>query len=147
MAIEGEKKYKGIQSTLTKKKKGAEIQDYLVGSILKMDGIERTAEEEDVTTLDSPDGEKETRQGDKKTSDIKVEIIYKKDNDIEAMKKMADLFDSGDQEDWEIKQPSGIKWEFKAHIKSIKEKEITTDGRMGFEFTLAVSGKPKLTKE
>ena len=62
MAIEGEKKYKGIQSTLTKKKKGAETQDYLVGSILKMDGIERTAEEEDVTTLDSPDGEKETRQ-------------------------------------------------------------------------------------
>ena len=136
---------KAIGTKLTKKQSGEEGADWEVGSLTSIGEIGVEADEQDVTTLDSPDRAKEFMQGDIDAGEVSLSGYIKKTNDEQTVSKMMALIKSGSTEAWEVTFPSGAKWELKAFVKSFKTAEATPDGLVGFSASLRVSGIPVYT--
>lgn len=136
---------RAIGTSLTKTKSGSETADWKIGSLTSIGEIGLEVDEIDVTTLDSPNGAKEFMAGDMDAGECPIAGYIKKTEDEQTVVKMLALIKSGSLEDWVIEFPSGAKWEFSAFVKSFKTTEETTDGLIGFNATLRISGFPEYT--
>lgn len=116
-----------------------------IGGLTSIGGIEITADEIDVTTLDSEGGYKEFIGGFKDAGEVPVEGFF--DSENEGQLAMQDSLDSGLAEDYKIMFPTTPKaeWAFKAIVKGFKVGDVDVDGNITFGATLRISGKPTLT--
>ena len=136
---------RAMGTSLTKKKSGSEAADWVVGSLTSIGEIGVEISEIDVTTLDSPNGAKEFISGDIDAGECALAGYIKKTEDENTVTKMMALISSGSVEEWTVEFPSGAKWVFNAFVKSFKTTEETTDGLIGFNATLRISGLPVYT--
>lgn len=139
------KKIRAMGTSLSKIKSGDEQADWVIGSLTSIGEIGVEISEIDITTLDSPDGAKEFMPGDLDAGENAIAGMIKKKDDEQTISKMMALIASGSTEKWEITFPSGAKWAFNAFVKSFKTTEETTDGLIGFNATLRLSGLPVYT--
>lgn len=130
---------------LTKKKKGSEGADWIVGHLTSIGEIGAEREETDVTTLDSPNGANEYEPGQLTAGDCSIEGMMKASDDDQTAVKMMALLASGSIESWEVEYPSGSKWTFTAYVKSFKTAEAAVNGQLKFNGVLRVSGLPTFT--
>lgn len=136
---------RAMGTSLTKKKSASEAEDWVVGSLTSIGEIGVEISEIDVTTLDSPNGAKEFMSGDIDAGECAIAGYIKKKDDEQTVVKMMSLIKSGSLEKWTVTFPSGATWNFDAFIKSFKTTEETTDGLIGFNATLRISGLPEYT--
>lgn len=136
---------KAMGTSLTKTKSGSETADWLIGSLRSIGEIGVEISEIDVTTLDSPDGAKEFMSGDMDAGECPLAGLIKKTDDEQTVVKMMSLIASGSLEKWVVEFPSGATWKFDGFIKSFKTTEETTDGLIGFNATIRISGMPVYT--
>lgn len=136
---------RAIGTSLTKKKSASETEDWLIGSLTSIGEIGVEISEIDVTTLDSPNGAKEFMAGDMDAGECAIAGYIKKRDDEQTVVKMMSLIKAGSLEDWEVQFPSKAKWNFSAFVKSFKTTEETTDGLIGFNASLRISGLPVYT--
>lgn len=136
---------RAMGTSLTKTKSGNEATDWEVGSLTSIGEIGVEISEIDVTTLDSPNGAKEYISGDIDAGECPIAGYIKKAADEATVTKMMALISSGSVEEWTVEFPSGAKWVFNAFVKSFKTTEETTDGLIGFNATLRISGLPVYT--
>jgi len=136
---------RAIGTSLTKKKSGSEIADWVLASLTSIGELGLEIGELDVTTLDSPNKAKEYNPGDLDSGELAISGIFKKEGDSQTAVKMMSLIEASAVESWLITYPSGDTFAFDAFIKSFKVTEATPDGLVGFNATLRVSGKPVYT--
>ena len=136
---------RAMGTSLTKTKSGEEQADWVVGSLTSIGEIGAEASEIDITTLDSPDGAKEYASGDIEAGDCEIAGYIKKTTDEDTVTKMMALLKSGATEAWKVTFPSGAYWSFNAYVKAFRTTEETTDGLIGFNATLRISGLPAYT--
>lgn len=136
---------RAMGTSLSKIKSGDEQADWKVGSLTSIGEIGVEISEIDVTTLDSPNGAKEYISGDIDAGECAIAGYIKKAADEATVTKMMALIASGSVEKWNVDFPSGAKWAFDAFVKSFKTTEETTDGLIGFNATLRISGLPVYT--
>lgn len=125
-------------TTLTLKKAEASGTDKLIARITSIGEMGGEHEEQDVTTLDSPNGAKEFIPAGTDYGEVEVSCnVLKGDQALE----LTQLFESKAVRDWEVATPRGAKQTFKAFIKAIKYGEKTTDGLDTVKVTLRITGK------
>lgn len=125
-------------TTLTLKKAEASGTDKLIARITSIGEMGGEHEEQDVTTLDSPNGAKEFIPAGTDYGEVEVSCnVLKGDQALE----LTQLFESKTVRDWEVATPKGAKQTFKAFIKAIKYGEKTTDGLDTVKVTLRITGK------
>ena len=135
--------FRTIGTTLTKKAPaGGSGLDLLIAHLTSIGEIGLENEEIDVTDLDSADDFKEYIAGTRDAGDVSVSGNIVTDD---AVATLYGLADSRTIEAWEVKYPSGAKWNFNAFVKSFKDGEKTPDGVATFSMSLRVSGKPTFT--
>lgn len=127
---------KTMGTTLVKKKSGSEAEDLVIAdiSVLGEFGIE--SEEIDVTTLDSPDGYRETIGSLKDAGEITFEGIIKSADNMEAL---IDLAESQSKEEWVITFPDYSSATFNAWVKMFKDTGAEVEGVRGFTGTLRLT--------
>lgn len=103
-------------------------------------GVEST--DLDTTTLDSPNGYKESIAGMKDAGEITLSGIVKSPDNVEDLLGFAE---SQALHTWRVMWPDGDKVDFSAYVRSLKFGESTVDGLRTFSSTLRISGKPVLT--
>ena len=127
-----------MASTLTLKKEGQTGADKLIARITSIGEMGGEHEEQDVTTLDSPNGAKEFIPAGTDYGEVEISCnVLKGDQTLE----LTQLFESKAVREWEVATPKGAKQTFRAFIKSIKYGEKTTDGLDTMKFTLRITGK------
>ncbi len=136
---------RAMGTSLTKEKSADETADWVVGSLTSIGEIGVEIDEIDITTLDSPDGAKEFMSGDMDAGECPIAGYIKKVDDEQTVVKMMSLIANGSTEKWIVTFPSKATWKFNAFIKSFKTTEETTDGLIGFNATLRISGLPVYT--
>ena len=116
-----------------------------IGGLTSIGGIEITADEIDVTTLDSDGGYREFIGAFKDAGEVPIEGFF--DSDNEGQLAMQTSLDSGLAEDYKIEFPTSPKatWTFKAVVTGFKVGDAEVDGTINFGATLKISGKPTLT--
>nr|DAN67314.1 MAG TPA: tail tube protein [Caudoviricetes sp.]DAY24887.1 MAG TPA: tail tube protein [Caudoviricetes sp.] len=130
-------------TTLTLKKAEASGTDKMIARITSIGEMGGEHEEQDVTTLDSPNGAKEFIPAGTDYGEVEVNCnVLKGDQALE----LTQLFESKTVRDWEVATPKGAKQTFKAFIKAIKYGEKTTDGLDTVKVTLRITGKITYTK-
>lgn len=114
-----------------------------VGGLKSINGIEITAETIDVTDFDNSSGYKEKLPGFKEVGDLNGAGFL--DGDDQGQDECYALLDSGDVVPCEIVFPAkiGKTWSFNASVVGFKTNAEVGDA-IGFEITLAVTGKPTL---
>lgn len=135
---------RSMGTTLTKVKSGQETADMIVGGLTSIGAIGLESDEIDITTLDSPNNFKEFIPGFKDGGEVEFAGIAK---DETSMEKLYTLANTQTTEKWIVKYPSGSTWEFEAFVKSFKDGEKTTEGKMEFTGTLRISGAPTFSKK
>ena len=103
-------------------------------------GVESS--ETDVTTLDSPNGYRETIATLKDAGEVPFSGFIKSEDNIEVLLALAELQSI---ENWRIESPLGAKWDFSAFVKMVKEGEASPEGVRSFSGSLRISGKPNYT--
>lgn len=129
---------RSMGTTLTMQGEGSE-QDLLLKNIASIGELSSEAEEVDVTTLDSPGGNKEFVQGSKDNGSVEVEANNVYDGQAEIIDS---IFDSGETRTWIVGYTSGATLTFDAYISARTFGEATPDGLDRVNFTLRVTGKP-----
>lgn len=130
-------------TTLTLKKAEASGTDKLIARITSIGEMGGEHEEQDVTTLDSPNGAKEFIPAGTDYGEVEVKCnVLKGDQALE----LTQLFESKTVRDWEVATPKGAKQTFKAFIKELKYGEKTTDGLDTVKVTLRITGKINYAK-
>lgn len=116
-----------------------------IGGLTSIGGIEITADEIDVTTLDSDGGYREYIGGFKDAGEVSIEGYF--DSENEGQLAMQTSLDDGLAEDYKITFPTTpqAEWNFKAVVTGFKVGDVDVDGNITFGATLRVSGKPTLT--
>lgn len=116
-----------------------------IGGLTSIGGIEITADEIDVTTLDSDGGYKEFIGGFKDAGEVTIEGFF--DSENEGQLAMQESLDNGLAEDYKITFPTKpqAEWNFKAVVTGFKVGDADVNGNITFGATLRVSGKPTLT--
>lgn len=116
-----------------------------IGGLTSIGGIEITADEIDVTTLDSDGGYREFIGGFKDAGEVPIEGFF--DSENEGQLAMETSLDEGLAEDYKITFPTtpAAEWDFKAIVKNFKVGDVDVDGNIMFGATLRISGKPTLT--
>ena len=116
-----------------------------IGGLTSIGGIEITADEIDVTTLDSDGGYRKFIGGFKDAGEVPIEGFF--DSENEGQLAMQTSLDDGLAEDYKITFPTkpAAEWAFKAVVTGFKVGDVDVDGSITFGATLRVSGKPTLT--
>ncbi len=130
-------------TTLSKKKSGSELEDFLVGHLTSIGEIGVESEEIETTDHDSPNDYKEFEAGAKDAGEVAIAGNIKNEQDIE---KMLALAEARTKEEWTVTYPSGAKWVFTGFLKSFKDGEKTIGGVATFTGSIRISGKPVYTK-
>lgn len=122
--------------------------DSEIGGLTSIGGIEITADDIDVTTLDSEGGYKEYIGSFKDGGEVPIEGFFNSDTESGQV-ALQDSLDSGEAEDYKIVFPTTPKaeWDFKGVVTGFGVGDVDVDGTIGFKATIKVSGKPKLTVE
>lgn len=116
-----------------------------VGGLTSISGIEISADAIDVTDLANEDGFREKLPGFKDAGEVGASGFL--DGDNEGQDECYDLMASGEVVDCAIQFPAkiGKTWKFKAGVTKFTTSAELEDA-VGFEISLAVSGKPELSK-
>ncbi len=119
------------------------INQKVVGALKTINGIEISADTHDVTALDNKDGYREKLPGFKDAGEVNGTGFM--DGEDEGQTECYALLASGEVVDCEIEFPAkiGKSWKFKAGVVGFST-NADVDDAVGFEITLAVSGKPEL---
>lgn len=136
------KNVRAIGTTLTKKKSGSEIADWLIGSLLSIGEIKLEIGEEEITTLDSPDRAKEFMPGDLDAGECTITGLIKKEDDEQTVAKFMGMIEGSKVEEWTVTFPSGATWNFDAFVKSFGTNEASVDGKVEYSGSLRITGKP-----
>ncbi|MCL2225646.1 MAG: phage tail tube protein [Defluviitaleaceae bacterium] len=117
-----------------------------VGGLTNIPSPEVSAEEIDVTTLDSDGGFREHIQGFKDGGEISLEGFLATENPgtLDAgQQQMYDLLDSGDESAFAIVFPDaiGFSWNFRGFVNGFST-NAEVDGALGFSTSIRVTGKP-----
>lgn len=117
-----------------------------IGGLTSIGGLEITADEIDVTTLDSDGGYREFIGGFKDAGEVPIDGFFDSDTASGQVELQTSL-DSGLAEDYTIKFPTKppAEWAFKGIVKGFKVGDVDVDGTINFGATIRVSGKPTLT--
>lgn len=131
---------KATRALGTKLMKGTQV----IGGLTSIGGIEITADEIDVTTLESDGGYREYIGGFKDAGEVPVEGFFDAEN--EGQISLQQSIDEGLAEEYKITFPTKPKaeWEFKAVVTGFKVGDADVDGEIAFGATLRISGKPTL---
>lgn len=118
----------------------------VIGGLTSINGIEISADQIDVTTLNSTGGYKTYIGGFKDAGEVSAEGYFNPD-DISNQVDLQDDLDSGLPDDYAINFPTdpAAKWTFKGIVTNFKVGDAEMDGTIGFSVTIKVSGKPTLT--
>lgn len=134
----------GMQSyktTLTKTKSGSEPNDWKVGHLTSLGGLQIDADEIETTDFDSG-GFREFIPSFKDAGEVAIEGRLKSESDFS---KLLALQDSGTVEQWTIQFKSGATLVFNAFVKTAGTTDGGMDDAVGFSGALRVSGKPTFT--
>lgn len=134
---------KTMGTTLTLEMAGSETEDTVLAHIASIGEQATEAEEVDVTTLDSPGGNKEFVQGAKDPGSVDLEINNLFDGQVEVLKA---IFDAGTVRSWTETFKTGNTLAYDAYISAFKFGEATTDGLHKVSLTLRVTGAPVYTE-
>jgi len=93
----------------------------------------------DATTLDSPNGYKESIAGLKDAGEVALKGLIKDDAQVASMYALAQ---AQTIEGWEIDSPNGSVWTFNGYVRTFKEGEMTPEGLRSYSAVIRVSGKP-----
>ena len=117
--------------------------DVTVGGLKSISGIEVSADDTDVTSMDNTDGYREYLPGWKDGGEVGVSGYL--DGDDDGQDRMYALLESGDVVSCKIVFPDkiGKTWSFKAGVTKFST-SADVDDAITFEATLKVSGKPTL---
>ncbi len=105
-----------------------------------------TADQIDVTTLDSPDNYREFVSGFKDGGEVSFEGYFDP-TDATGQVEIHKLFESGEQGPFVIEFPAAMKtkWGFDGIVTAVAIGGAELDGAIGFNATIKISGKPTLT--
>lgn len=124
-------------------KKGVEPSQITIGKLLSISAVEISADTEDVTTLDSPDGYREHEVTLLDAGEVK--ITGKMDAKDQGQAALLSALNSRTQDTYEISYPTGDKWSFTASVVKLAMAEAEPKGTLRFEASLKISGKPAFT--
>jgi hypothetical protein len=125
-------------TVLTLKKAGQEADDTVLAHLANIGEKTTEAEEIDVTTLDSPGGNKEFIQGPKDPGTVDVVANNMFDGEVVLLKA---IFDSGVVRSWEETMISGATLGYDGYISSFTFGEETTDGLYTASFSIRRTGE------
>lgn len=114
-----------------------------VGKLKSIGAINPTADEIDVTTLDSSGGYKDYLQGFKDGGEVSCEGFLAYGDAGQA--QVVTLFDSGDKKTWTVEYPDGTKASFSAYVKGYTIGDAAVDGAVNFALNLRVCGAVTIT--
>jgi hypothetical protein len=133
---------KSMGTTLVKSMSGSEVADLTIADLLSIGEIGVESAEQEVTTLDSPNGYREFIAGLKDAGEVALSGIIKSETAMEAMLALAE---SQSVEEFTVTFLNGATWVFNAFVKSFKEGESTIEGVRNFSASLRISGAPVYT--
>ena len=110
-----------------------------IGALRSIGEVQLTADEIDVTTLDSEGGYKEFLQGFKDSGEIALEGFLTKNGD-EGQQELKTLYDSGETKETVITFPDNSTLTFNSWVKGVTFGATDVDGAVGFGATLRVTG-------
>lgn len=129
-----------MSTTLTKTQSGAESADLVLAHLQSIGDQASEAEEIDVTTLDSPGGNKEFIQGSKDAGSVDVVANNVFDGQAETLQS---LFNSGTVEEWTEAYPDAAgTLTYSGYLSKFGFGEATTDGLATVMFTIRLTGTP-----
>lgn len=129
---------KSIGTKLTLKGEGSE-QDLTLSNLESIGEQTSSTEEIDVTTLDSPGGNREFVAGSSDNGSVAVVANNLYDGQAEILQS---LKSSGEVREWVTEFNSGATLTYDAFIQEFTFGEATTDGKDTVSFSLRVSGEP-----
>jgi predicted secreted protein len=117
-----------------------------VAGLTSIDGIDKTADTLDTTTLDSDGGYRTFTGGFKDGGEVSVAGYFEPGDAGQGAMETA--FEAGDPEDFQIIFPAelGASWDFKGVVTEFKT-GAELEGLISFEAKIKVSGKPTLATE
>jgi len=115
----------------------------LIGGLTEINGIEKTADTIDITTLDSTGGYREFISSFKDGGEVSISGFFVPGNVGQAALETA--FESGDSDTFTIVFPAvmGATWTFTGVVTKVMT-SATIEDPISFEATIKVSGKPNL---
>ena len=113
----------------------------VIGNLKSIGEVGGTAEEIDVTTLDSEGGYREFLQGFKDAGEVALQGFLL-DNAETNQNEVVRLFDSGENTQCVITFPSKATMTFNSFGKSYKIGPEEVEGAIGFSASIRVVGKP-----
>ena len=138
----GKTKAEGTTLTLTSKATTPVVS--LIGSLSNIGEVAPSADEIEVTTLDSDGGYKEFLQGMKDAGEVPVSG-YMDATTAKNQNKLITYFDTGETVGAEIEFPDGTTVGFDCYIKAYTMGGAEIGGAVAFGATLRVTGKPTVT--
>ncbi len=138
----GKIKAKGTTLTLTSKAQTPVVS--MIGSLSSIGEVAPTADEIDVTTLDSAGGYKEFVQGMKDAGEVPLSGFM--DATVAKNQNMLiTYFNTGETVEAEIEFPDGTTIGFDCYVKGYSMGAAEIGGAVGFGATLRVTGEPSVT--
>jgi len=133
----------GIGTTITYKKNATGATAVTIGSLTSIGEISPTADEMDVTTLDSSGGYREFIQGFKDSGEVSISGYHKDDNGQKAART---AFNGSEKGEFVITFPDGFTFTFDGFFKGYTVGSVEVDGAIGFGATIRISGEIEETK-
>lgn len=115
-----------------------------IGKLTSIGGIEITADNMDITTLDSDGGYREFLGTFKDGGEVPLEGFF--DSEDTGQMSLQDSLDTGTAEEYKIEFPTTPKatWTFKGVVTGFTVGNAELEGAINFASTIKVSGKPVL---
>lgn len=127
----------GIGTTISYKKNGASTSPVVIGSLTSIGEINPTADEVDVTTLDSTGGYREFVPGFKDSGEIALTGFHKDDAGQKAARA---AFNNGESGEFVLTFPDDTTFTFDGFFKGYTVGSVEVDGAIGFGATIRVTG-------
>lgn len=132
---------KSIGTSLVLLKENDETEDLVLAHLTSIGEQTTTADELDVTTLDSPNRSKEYEQGSKDPGTIAVAANNCLDGQVA---KLRSVFNSGAVRKWkEVYPDNGATLEYEGYISEFTYGEATVEGLLTSSFSIRLSGEPE----
>lgn len=126
-----------IGATITYKKSGTGGSVVPIGSLTSIGELSPTADEIDVTTLDSTGGYREFIAGFKDSGEIALSGYHKDDAGQKAART---AFNSGETGEFVLKFSDKVTFTFNGFFKGYTVGAVEVDGAVGFGATIRVTG-------
>lgn len=110
----------------------------LIGALRSVSEIRAEAETVDVTPLDAPGGFRTYAQGVKTMGEVTLEGFH--DKTQPGQQKLRTLFDAGEEAQFTVTFPDGLKVTFSAFVKSYAFSNVEVEGVVHFTAQLCLCG-------